>query len=121
MTSKKFDFISNLLSKWSAISERLGHVLATCKKLNLTGEAKAFMESSPVRQIQPMLTLPLNVYQQPKSAGSVTEKIREFLIKILNFFKDYIYGEELAVDPTLERDIQNSSQQVNTDFLLGIS
>ncbi|XP_065841324.1 uncharacterized protein [Oscarella lobularis] len=94
----KFDGMLGLTkNSWSAISERLGHVLATCKKLNLTGEAKAFMESSPVRQIQPMLTLPLNVYQQPKSAGS-----------------DYIYGEELAVDPTLERDIQNSSQQSTT-------
>ena len=69
------------------ISERLGHVLATCNKLNLTGEAKAFMESCPVRQIQPMLTLPLNAYQQPKSAGSVTEKIREFLIKYFEFFQ----------------------------------
>ncbi|XP_065841323.1 uncharacterized protein [Oscarella lobularis] len=84
-------------STWSVISERLGHVLATCNKLNLTGEAKAFMESCPVRQIQPMLTLPLNAYQQPKSAGS-----------------DYIYGEELADDPTLERDLQNSFQQSTT-------
>ena len=60
--------------KWSAIFERLGPVSETCKKLNLASEGNAFMESAPVRQLQPMLTLPLNVYQQPKSAGSVTKK-----------------------------------------------
>ncbi|XP_065835316.1 uncharacterized protein [Oscarella lobularis] len=82
---------------WSAIFERLGPVSETCKKLNLASEGNAFMESAPVRQLQPMLTLPLNVYQQPKSAGS-----------------DYFYGEELADDPSLDRNVHIASQQSMT-------
>ncbi|XP_065835505.1 uncharacterized protein [Oscarella lobularis] len=88
---------------WSTIFERLGHVSATCKKLNLAGEANAFMESCPIRQLQPT-TLPLNVYQQPKSFRSVTEKL----------VTDSLYGEELVDDPSLDREMLNASDQSTT-------